>query len=63
MTEVGGAAAVYFDPEDPAEAARIIATAWPDRAGQRERGLVEARRWDASRMLEAYEAIYRDLSR
>lgn len=62
MTEVGGAAAVYFDPADPDNAAQIIAAAWPQRDAQRERGLEDAHRWKADAMLEGYEAIYRELA-
>lgn len=61
MTEVGGRAAVYFDPAEPAAAAQVIAAAWPHRDGQRERGLEESHRWQAEAMFRAYEAIYQEL--
>jgi glycosyltransferase involved in cell wall biosynthesis len=63
MTEVGGAAGVYFDPADSEQAARVIAEAWPRREAQRERGLEESRRWKADAMFGAYEAIYRQLAK
>ena len=62
MNEVGGTAAVYFDPADPAGAAKIIALAWPDRPAQRTRGLLESARWQPEIMLTAYEKIYRELA-
>jgi glycosyltransferase involved in cell wall biosynthesis len=61
MTEVGGGSAVYFDPADPVAAAQAIATAWPHREAQRNRGLEEARRWHPDVMLAGYETLYRDL--
>jgi hypothetical protein len=63
MTEVGGTGAVYFDPNDPKQAANAIAVAWPQRAEQRRRGLEEANRWKPETMLAAYEAIYRELAK
>jgi len=63
MNDVGGDAAVYFDPLNPAAAARIIASAWSERGAQRQRGLVEARRWRPELMLGAYESVYRELTR
>lgn len=62
MTEVGGRSAIYFDPVDPAGAARIIADAWPTRATRRELALTESLRWSPRLMLDAYEALYRRLS-
>ena len=61
LTEAGGTAAVYFNPNDPAAAAKTIATAWPNRAAQRERGLLEVARWQPDVMFDAYEKIYREL--
>lgn len=62
MTEVGGDAAVYLDPADPAGAARAIATAWPARREWRERGLLRAAEWAPERMIERYVATYRRLT-
>lgn len=62
MTEVGGRSAIYFDPGEPAEAARIIAAAWPARAARRKLALTESLRWSPHLMLDAYEALYRQLS-
>ena len=61
MNEVGGRSAVYFDPADPAGAARVIAAAWPDRAARRDLALTESRRWQPALMIDAYEALYRRL--
>jgi len=62
MTQVGGSAAVYFDPANSDAAAEAIATAWSARDALRERGLLEAQRWEPKAMLSAYEAIYRELA-
>lgn len=59
MTEVGGAAARYFDPERPAEAAALIASAAPERALMAEAGLARARRFTTEAMIEGYLAAYR----
>jgi hypothetical protein len=53
---------VYFDPADPAGAARIIADAWPGRLAQRSLGLHEAARWAPELMLSAYEQVYHQLA-
>ena len=58
MTEVGGDAAVYFDPSDLPGAARIIKDALQDRDAIRERGLANARRFSTERMIEQYAAEY-----
>jgi glycosyltransferase involved in cell wall biosynthesis len=63
MTEVGGPFSVYFDPADPAGAARIIAAAWPARLERRDRALAGAARWRPAPMLEDYETLYRRLRR
>lgn len=61
MTEVGGTAAVYFDPLDPVGAAEQIAKSLPRRAELIEPGLRNARRFEASTMLETYAELYRKL--
>lgn len=58
MTEVGGDAAVYFDPADLPEAARIIKDALQDKEAMRQRGLANARRFSTERMIEQYVAEY-----
>jgi glycosyltransferase involved in cell wall biosynthesis len=62
MTEVGGPAAVYFDPANPAEAARRILAARNEEAALRARGLLRAERWTAQRMLGSYAELYRRLA-
>ncbi len=61
MVEVGGLAAVYFDPDDPASAADTIVAAWPQRGQLRARGREHARNWRPERMLADYESLYRSL--
>lgn len=61
MTEVGGDAAAYLDPQDPSAAADAILAAWPARARMRQRGLARAPLFDQSRMLDDYVALYRRL--
>jgi glycosyltransferase involved in cell wall biosynthesis len=63
MTEVGGPFPAYFDPENPADAARAIAAAWPEKGARRAGALASASRWRPALMLEAYEAFYRQLIR
>jgi glycosyltransferase involved in cell wall biosynthesis len=62
MTEVGGPAAVYFDPAAPVEAAGRILAARHEEAALRARGLVRAERWTAGRMLNHYATLYRTLA-
>lgn len=63
MTEVGGDAAVYFNPADPTEAvAKIVST----KSGHdilRTRGLTRSEQWAAKHMLASYAALYRELAR
>ena len=61
MTEIGGPMSVYFDPENPEQAARAIAAAWPARTALRHHALIASRRWQPALMLEAYEALYHRL--
>jgi glycosyltransferase involved in cell wall biosynthesis len=58
MTEIGGDAAVYVDPDDSAGAARAIHAAFPSLAPRIERGLANVTRWSTSAMLDAYEQHY-----
>ena len=61
MTEVGGDAAGYFDPAEPAAAAARIAEAWPRRAELAARGRVRAAEWDPQRMIARYLDTYAGL--
>lgn len=61
MTEVGGAGAVYIDPEDEAAAARTIAEALTRRDALVQAGLHNARRFSQAEMaagyLDAYQSV------
>jgi hypothetical protein len=58
MTEVGGEAAVYFDPAAPAAAAAIIAQSLERPGSLREAGPRHATRWNSEVMLDAYADLY-----
>ncbi len=58
MTEVGGDAAVYFDPTDAPGAAAAIAAALRDTPPLNERGLAHARRFSTAALTDAYLALY-----
>ncbi len=58
MTEVGGDAAIYFDPEKPDEAARAILENLPRAGRLREAGFANVRRFSADRMVEGYLRLY-----
>lgn len=60
MTEIGGDAAVYLDPENPAEAADTILENLPHAARIREAGFVNARRFSAQSMIAGYLEAYSD---
>ena len=62
MTDVGGSHAVYFDPGDPAGAARRIADAWEQRFLRADEAFSAATRWRPGLMIDAYESLYRQLS-
>lgn len=57
MTEVGGAAATYFDPDHLEEAAQIISSALNEK-NLRERSLMNASRFNLYQMIEGYLAAY-----
>jgi len=59
MTELGGDAAVYFDPADPAAAAAIIADALPNREAMRRAGFENVRRFSVDQMIDGYLRAYR----
>lgn len=58
MTELGGDAAVYFDPADPAAAAAIISNALPNREAMRQAGLENVRRFSVDQMIDGYLRAY-----
>jgi glycosyltransferase involved in cell wall biosynthesis len=59
MTEIGGDAAVYFDPAMPEQAAGIVAEHLDCLPAMRAKGIENARRFSTERMLEGYVAAYR----
>ena len=62
MTEVGGPAAIYFDPANPVDAATRILAARDEEPALRARGLLRAERWTARKMLDHYATLYRQLA-
>ena len=58
MTELGGDAAVYFDPANVEEAAQIIAAALPNRAAIRQAGFVNLARFTVEQMIDGYMRAY-----
>lgn len=62
MTEVGGDAACYLDPNDPQESARRIALAWPRLADMSRRGIERTELWSESLMFDRYLATYARLA-
>ena len=59
MTEVGGDAAIYIDPDDAPGAAAVIAGTLADRDALVEAGLRNAERFSGAQMVEGYVAAYR----
>jgi glycosyltransferase involved in cell wall biosynthesis len=65
MTEVGGEAAVYFDPKEPESAAEIIAETLlnPEQIRQmKQKGFTNAARFSFQRMIQSYEKLFTDLA-
>jgi glycosyltransferase involved in cell wall biosynthesis len=62
MTEVGGDAAVYFNPAAPDEAVAQILAAQSNRGTMSARGILYAANWDPKHMIDAYAALYRSLA-
>jgi glycosyltransferase involved in cell wall biosynthesis len=62
MTEVGGDAACYFDPAEPAQAADIIVRGLALPGPLRTAGLARAQHWAPERMIEAYLKLYDSIS-
>lgn len=58
MTEVGGEAAIYIDPDDPAGAAATIAGGLAQRAALVDAGLRNAQRFSTRAMVEGYVQCY-----
>jgi glycosyltransferase involved in cell wall biosynthesis len=58
MTEVGGAAAVYFDPGNPAAACEAIAASLSRREELSFQGIENARRFSSDGMIAAYREIF-----
>jgi len=58
MTEVGGPAAIYFDPCNPAAACETIAGNLGRREQLPSQGLENAQRFSTHAMLQAYEEVY-----
>lgn len=61
MTEVGGDAAIYVDPDQPQSAAQIIAQALKNRPDLRKASLLNADRFQTDRMINGYVELYRFL--
>jgi glycosyltransferase involved in cell wall biosynthesis len=61
MTEVGGDAAVYFDPENPRRAAEIIARNMNNRKKMKQLGLKNAKRFSTDKMVRKYIEIYKEI--
>ena len=59
MNEVGGTAAIYFDPAQEAEAAQRIAEGLRAAEARRAAGLVNAARYAPETMIDAYLRCYR----
>jgi phosphopentomutase len=55
---VGGAAARYIDPSDPAAAAEHILSHVPELPALSRLGLDSAARWSTARMIQEYEEQY-----
>jgi glycosyltransferase involved in cell wall biosynthesis len=58
MTEIGGEAAVYFDPGDPVAAATAIASALRQTPSYNAAGISQAARFSVGAMIEGYRALY-----
>jgi glycosyltransferase involved in cell wall biosynthesis len=61
MTEVGGNAAVYFDPSQTAAAAETIIRHLPRVQEMRQAGLENAKRFRTEAMIAGYVALYQTL--
>ena len=61
MTEVGGDAAIYINPDRPEQAAREIARKLPNVSKLKQAGLINVRRFTSQRMLESYVELYQEI--
>lgn len=61
MTDVGGSAAIYIDPTNPADAAQIIAAALTERERWRRAGLDNAGQFSTKMMIDAYVRCYHEV--
>jgi glycosyltransferase involved in cell wall biosynthesis len=62
MTEVGGNAAIYLDPTDPAGAAAVIANSLNRVSQLREAGLENIKRFSSAAMIGSYSSLYQQLA-
>ncbi len=58
MTELGGDAAVYFDPADTSAAAEIVFEALPDRDEIVRAGIENVKQFSVDNMIEGYMRAY-----
>jgi glycosyltransferase involved in cell wall biosynthesis len=63
MTELGGDAAVYFDPANVDAAARIVCNALPQSESLRRKGFENVRRFSIQNMIDGYLKAYEHVSR
>jgi glycosyltransferase involved in cell wall biosynthesis len=62
MTEIGGNAAIYLDPTDPAGAAAVIVRSLDHLSQLRVAGFENAKRFNPSVMVSSYSSVYRQLT-
>jgi glycosyltransferase involved in cell wall biosynthesis len=62
LPEVGGGAARYFDPIDPAAAADAIAANWGEREAMRAAGRERVAEFSTDAMIDRYAGLYRELA-
>jgi len=62
MTEVGGAGADYFPPDDPVRAAEIVVTGLANSEGMRKRARSNAGNYTTAAMIARYLSLYRQLA-
>jgi glycosyltransferase involved in cell wall biosynthesis len=63
MTEVGGDAAIYIDPEQPQAAAEQIASYLPNMVEWQLKGFVNVQRFQPENMIASYLEIYQEVIR
>jgi glycosyltransferase involved in cell wall biosynthesis len=61
MTEVGGDAAIYINPNCPEEAAREIANNLKNVSKLKQAGLINAQRFTSQKMLSSYIELYQEI--